>query len=197
MKKAPWNDFPLAEIIKKIIVKPRLYKKCKDSQKFSYLREDLLLERSAAFFNRSLKTNTAAGAERVNYTIDRNWMPPGGTNRRLSLPVIRSTLRERLLEILPDAVCPSRTLTRLYFLPSKKLSRATAPSRISRKVAVGRDYFSLMHLSHSLPSIEFRKRLLFLFLGFSRRDLSNQPIDRPCSDTTFDKVCRRRYWALR
>lgn len=121
-------------------------------------------------------------------------MPPDGTNRRLSLLATRSTLRERLLEILPDAVCPSRTPARLYFLQSKKLSRTTAPSRISRKVLAGRDYFSLMHLSRSLSSVEFRKRLLFfLSLGFSRRDLSNQPIDRSRSDTAFDKVCRRRY----
>lgn len=83
---------------------------------------------------------------------------------------------------------------RLYSLQNKKLPRTYAPLRILRKVAIGRNsIFRLVHLS--LSTGEFRKRLLSI-PRLSRRDLSNQSIDRFYSDTVFNKVCRRRYLAI-
>ncbi|KYN30118.1 hypothetical protein ALC57_00450 [Trachymyrmex cornetzi] len=62
-----------------------------------------------------------AGAKRVNYItrlIKLRQMPPGGTDHRLSLLAIRSTLQERLLEALLDIVCPSSRTSALLFLDS-------------------------------------------------------------------------------
>ncbi|EGI66964.1 hypothetical protein G5I_04480 [Acromyrmex echinatior] len=71
-------------------------------------------ERCVDWVSRRLENMSAcyitAGAKRVNYitrSTKLRQMPPGGTDHRLSLLAIRSTLQERLLEALLDTVCPS------------------------------------------------------------------------------------------